>query len=150
MQKTAYEMRISDLSADVCSSDLRTRSAAETLDATVLIAFTYWLRGFELSTPDFVATRFLRRPGTLSADGKWLHIRLAPLAFDMVLGRAGYLDPVLLPDWLGGLRVSFEHERTPWAPWDFAAPPRTSRPILPGQTSCPPPRFACTRPDHPT
>src|SRR3546814_5878029 len=99
MQKTAYEMRISDLSADVCSSDLRTRSAAETLDATVLIAFTYWLRGFELSTPDFVATRFLRRPGTLSADGKWLHIRLAPLAFDMVLGRAGYLDPVLLPDW---------------------------------------------------
>src|SRR3546814_12444908 len=80
-------MRISDWSSDVCSSDLlrpgedapdrlaphdeaalaqrlgtgpvfRTRSAAETLDATVLIAFTYWLRGFELSTPDFVATRF--------------------------------------------------------------------------------------------
>src|SRR3546814_6393579 len=37
-QKTAYEMRISDWSSDVCSSDLNARSRARVVDVDVPIA----------------------------------------------------------------------------------------------------------------
>src|SRR3546814_4277646 len=38
-QKTAYEMRISDWSSDVCSSDRRTQAVYDTLDETAQISF---------------------------------------------------------------------------------------------------------------
>src|SRR3546814_3420699 len=49
MQKTAYDMRISDWSSDVCSSDLGTEISALSLDDAVLVHSSFWggdLEGF--------------------------------------------------------------------------------------------------------
>src|SRR3546814_7185630 len=62
-QKTAYEMRISDWSSDVCSSDLRQRHkiAAVAVLGGVLMALAI----LHLSSPPFAATRSEeRRVGT--------------------------------------------------------------------------------------
>src|SRR3546814_9538728 len=47
-QKSAYEMRISDWSSDVCSSDLSTRRLSAGLDSLV---FGVWLVLVDLATP---------------------------------------------------------------------------------------------------
>src|SRR3546814_9007992 len=67
-QKTAYEMRISDWSSDVCSSDLRGLhrhvDAADDLRAgqrlllAVLAAQVHQRRHFALGKDDFLATEF--------------------------------------------------------------------------------------------
>jgi hypothetical protein len=91
----------------------RRQRGAETLSETVLAAFAFWLHGFQHSSPYFVAERFLRRSGSTLLDRDRLHVTLAPLSFDLVLGRAGYLDPLTLPAWLGGGRVSFSIRGAP-------------------------------------
>src|SRR3546814_11269507 len=47
-QKTAYEMRISDWSSDVCSSDLKYRLSAETI-----FAFQEWRNTHGIDSPGF-------------------------------------------------------------------------------------------------
>src|SRR3546814_18625999 len=51
-QKTAYEMRISDWSSDVCSSDLRTRALDRRLDKRVIGIHPLGLVGVDLADQD--------------------------------------------------------------------------------------------------
>lgn len=85
----------------------RHQSCPATLRATILTAFTFWLRGFERSTPDYVAERFLHRGGTVLTHRDRIHVTIDPRPFDLVVKRAGYLDALKVPHWLGGARVSF-------------------------------------------
>ncbi|MEM6679919.1 MAG: hypothetical protein AAF675_18810 [Pseudomonadota bacterium] len=77
------------------------------LSATILAAWGFWLRGFERSSPDFLLERFVRRPGRLVLRRDLLQVDLAPRPLDLVLRRAGYLDALERPDWLGGGRLAF-------------------------------------------
>src|SRR3546814_4081769 len=68
-QKTAYEMRISDWSSDVCSSDLRRTRRSSAKGALLELALVQWAmteaskRGFTPTiTPDLVRAPYMVRP----------------------------------------------------------------------------------------
>src|SRR3546814_8850972 len=96
-QKTAYEMRISDWSSDVCSSDLRGQ--------VVLLTFDPSHRGFWLADyiPALVALDDVQMPRMTDYE-KWLgpvEISAVPIPHDCTDGflyaywrrPAAYLDP---------------------------------------------------------
>src|SRR3546814_7206548 len=71
-QKTAYEMRISDWSSDVCSSDLRVRLQAHsdpTIGFSLLVPVNGDLHGAGVNIPDEAlnGTRFEQRGSTRRA-----------------------------------------------------------------------------------
>src|SRR3546814_10731896 len=72
-QKTAYEMRISDWSSDVCSSDLHDHRRAENLDiADQIVAWFRKLllarKGQPAAAEDPVALKFVERLGTVGYE----------------------------------------------------------------------------------
>src|SRR3546814_7098757 len=81
-QKTAYEMRISDWSSDVCSSDLGSADAKDTPSSTTVS----WLDGSELL---LASLRILccRNRGVLPGRPRASH-NLALLALGGQIGRA--------------------------------------------------------------
>src|SRR3546814_3794570 len=70
-QKTAYEMRISDWSSDVCSSDLHDRILVVSLHAPV-------------DQPDLLAETLLKRPATILGGGEVDVLRLLDQRADPV------------------------------------------------------------------
>src|SRR3546814_15759694 len=118
-QKTAYEMRISDWSSDVCSSDLI--DSPETLAGIVLrnilltvalASLAPWAVGIAVATPlGWHPARFLRDFGCwLPHSGAWPLILVAPMAvppaiFQLLLldGACDWFCPLALLD--GPLRT---------------------------------------------
>ena len=86
---------------------------AKGLNTTLIAGMTCWLRGFEGSSAAFMRRSFLHRPGALLVGKTALEVRLSPLPFDLVLRRAGYLDPLSAPDCVGGYRTRFKIEESP-------------------------------------
>src|SRR3546814_5290819 len=67
-QKTAYEMRISDWSSDVCSSDLSSLTNVALLRTTAMLAKT---RGFAAQTGDkVVPLSLIKRTQCYRGDGR--------------------------------------------------------------------------------
>src|SRR3546814_5844840 len=63
-QKTAYELRISDWSSDVCSSDLQVAPLAAVfagflvIPILTIIVFSFWDYNFVSIIPDFIFTNY--------------------------------------------------------------------------------------------
>src|SRR3546814_620534 len=87
-QKTAYEMRISDWSSDVCSSDLS-------------LTDDDWLWGGDLATIDYTITHGIRNP-----DHKATRTSLMP-----AFGRDGILDAGQIADVVSHVRVISRQEK---------------------------------------
>src|SRR3546814_14066808 len=68
-QKTAYEMRISDWSSDVCSSDLRAERWLRT--TSPVLGDPAWAHVYEPATPD-------PRPTVVLCDGLFIESEMRP------------------------------------------------------------------------
>src|SRR3546814_7577287 len=84
-QKTAYEMRISDWSSDVCSSDLERAHPAERAGARA---------GALQPRPGAVRLRGLARPPGAAAQGRELHAAPAEAVRRVEIGRASCRERV--------------------------------------------------------
>src|SRR3546814_19291872 len=85
-QKTAYEMRISDCSSDVCSSDL-----VEGLDDKTRRKVDFYTRQFvdAMAPSNFIATNPEVLRATLESHGANLVKGLENLIYDLERGRGG-------------------------------------------------------------
>src|SRR3546814_10578919 len=73
-QKTAYEMRISDWSSDVCSSDLFAVKHCRNL--VKRIGYNYFLRDLSIASLELVAAIMLLGFGTAFGGWHWWHAGL--------------------------------------------------------------------------
>src|SRR3546814_8631076 len=114
-QKTAYEMRISDWSSDVCSSDLGRAFAAQ---------------GFVVAVPDYRLVPKVRFPAFVedsAAAVKWVRAHIARFGGDpdrIVLAghSAGAYNAAMLavdPQWLGPDRAAVKGWATLAGPYEF-------------------------------
>src|SRR3546814_6075869 len=84
-QKTAYEMRISDWSSDVCSSDLHNSDWKATPEALRKAVDAY--NGANQHTKDLYIERIQREPRMARAVGQLLHERELVLQRDRGMSR---------------------------------------------------------------
>lgn len=70
-------------------------------------AWARWLPGFSGASVPFLLTTFVRRPAAVAVDDALLTVVLPPRSHDIVLGLAGYLEPLDASSALGGRRVRF-------------------------------------------
>src|SRR3546814_2363261 len=98
-QKTAYEMRISDWSSDVCSSDLQTpRPSVLTMPLQWHQTCFYMWAGFPLQATERpmseALAHMLERVLDVNAKNGWGEYRAEPLLQDKAIGRASCRDRV--------------------------------------------------------
>jgi hypothetical protein len=77
---------------------------------TLLHGWARWLRGFSASSAPFLLHEFIRRPGSITAFGDDLLVRLERRPLDVVLGVAGYTDELDLTRLGRHGRMRFELE----------------------------------------
>ncbi|MCY4725934.1 hypothetical protein NYO98_06565 [Nocardioides sp. STR2] len=70
-------------------------------------AWARWLPGFARSSVPFLLSTFVRRPASVEVGEEDLTVLLAPRSHDIVLGLAGYLEPLDAGTTLGGRRIRF-------------------------------------------
>lgn len=75
--------------------------------ALLLKHWSRWLQGFEHSSAQWLLERAVRRAGRVAIAGERLSITLSPLLLDVVLRRAGYLEPFAPPPWQAWRQVTF-------------------------------------------
>jgi hypothetical protein len=66
------------------------------------------LSGFELSSADYIRRQFLHRKGAFLCDAQGWRIALASRPLDLVLRRAGLMDPLRHVPWRPGTTLAFQ------------------------------------------
>lgn len=77
------------------------------LAAVLLRVWAFWLNGFERSSTGYLLEHFVRRPGRIVTHRDGHQVVLEPRPLDLVLRRAGYLDPLRPPAPLAATRLAF-------------------------------------------
>src|SRR3546814_968019 len=93
-QKTAYELRISDWSSDVCSSDLVVWDAMALAFVMSLIASAILIAFPQVMYPDSVVKGLDRFLPCIIFANAWSDVSLAALAYRLKLGRASCRESV--------------------------------------------------------
>src|SRR3546814_13777413 len=126
-QKTAYEMRISDWSSDVCSSDLEVRRALPTQGLDRLGPFIFLDHMGPFPVKPGAKAGFPEHPHAGIETPTYILERT--MAHRHTIGNASILGPGEAP-WLRAGRALF-HDATPRAPPPRARPPPPATPLPP-------------------
>lgn len=73
-----------------------------------LRAWARWLRQWASSSPGYLLTQFIRRPGQIAIQGDVLHVTMESRSLDVVLDMVGYTAPVERVAWLHNRTVTFQ------------------------------------------
>jgi hypothetical protein len=102
------EVPASDLSALAGSTALPLDPRISRIAARLLMLWSRWLPGFDRSSCAWLLEHAVRRSGRIVVTGEQMVVHMPPLALDIPLRRAGYLDPLTPPGWLPWKRISFQ------------------------------------------
>ncbi|ESW93808.1 hypothetical protein X770_00850 [Mesorhizobium sp. LSJC269B00] len=76
--------------------------------ARLLASWSGWLQGFEGSSSAWLLENAVRRRGQIAVEADRLSVILPPLPMDILLRRAGYLDPLVPHGWLPWRQLTFQ------------------------------------------